>query len=64
MSPCVSPIFICCSGDLAHLLQGGCGWISGSEVVLCSHPFQYVLIQCRPEGICPYAICPSLLSLT
>ena len=31
MSPCVSPIFICCSGDLVHMLQGGCGWISGSE---------------------------------
>ena len=31
MSPCVSPIFICCSGDLVHMLQGECGWISGSE---------------------------------
>ena len=40
--PCVSPMFVCCSGDLVvHLLQGGRGGISGSEVVTCSHPFQY-----------------------
>ena len=50
----------CCSGDLVvHLLKGGRGGISGSEIVSCSHPFQYcfagtgsVLIRCRPEGIC------------
>ena len=42
LSPCVSPVFICSSGDLVvHLLQGGRGGISGSEVVSCSHPFQY-----------------------
>ena len=35
-------MFVCCSGDLSvHLLQGGRGGISGSEVVSCSHPFQY-----------------------
>ena len=42
LSPCVSPVFICSSDDLVvHLLQGGRGGISGSEVVSCSHPFQY-----------------------
>ena len=40
--PCVSPVFICSSGDLAvHLLQGGRGGIARSDVVSCSHPFQY-----------------------
>ena len=35
-------VFIRCSGDLVvHLLQGGRGGISGSEVISCSHPFQY-----------------------
>ena len=60
LSPCVSPVLICSSGDLVvHLLQGGRGGISGSEVVSCSHPFQFfsagtgsILIRCRPEGIC------------
>ena len=59
LSPCVSPMFVCCSGDLGiHLLQGGRDGISGSEVVSCSHPFQYfrgtgsVLIRYRPECIC------------
>ena len=34
LSPCVSPTFVCCPGDLVvHLLQGGRGGISGSEVV-------------------------------
>ena len=33
---------LCSSGDLVvHLLQGGRGGISGSEVVSCYHPFQY-----------------------
>ena len=42
LSPCVSSMFVCSSGDLvAHLLQGGRGWISISEVVSCSHLFQY-----------------------
>ena len=42
LPPCVSLMFVCCSGDLVvHLLQGGRGVISGSEVVSCSHPFQY-----------------------
>ena len=42
VSPCISPMFVCCSGDLGvHLLQGGLGGISVSEVVSCSHPFQY-----------------------
>ena len=37
-----SPMFVCCSGDLvAHLLQGGPGGISRSEVISYSHPFQY-----------------------
>ena len=32
----------CSSGDLVvHLLQGRRGWISRSEVVSCSHLFQY-----------------------
>ena len=54
LSPCVSPVFICSSGDLVvHLLQGGRGEISGSEVVSCFHPFQYFRWnRCRPEGIC------------
>ena len=40
--PCVSPVFICSSGDLVvHLLKGGRGGISGSEVVSFSHHFQY-----------------------
>ena len=35
-------MFVCCSGDLRfHLLQGGRGGISGSEVVSCSYHFQY-----------------------
>ena len=34
LSPCVSPMFVCCSGDLvAHLLQGRQDGISGSEVL-------------------------------
>ena len=42
LSPCVSPMFVCSSRDLVvHLLQGGRGWISRSEVVSCSHLFQY-----------------------
>ena len=42
LSPCVSSVFVCSSGDLVvHLLQGGRGWISRSEVVSCSHLFQY-----------------------
>ena len=42
LSPCVSPVFICSSGNLVvHLLQGGLGGISGSDVVSCSHPFHY-----------------------
>ena len=56
---CVSPMFVCCAGEHGvHLLQGGRGGISGSEVVSCSHPFNIssgtgsVLIRCRPEGIC------------
>ena len=51
-------MFVCCSGDLiVHLLWGWRGGIFGSEVISCSHPFQYflcecsVLIRCRPEGI-------------
>ena len=37
-----SSMFVCSSGDLVvHLLQGGRGWISISEVVSCSHLFQY-----------------------
>ena len=42
LSPCVSSMFVCSSGDLVvHLLQGWRGWISRSEVVSCSHLFQY-----------------------
>ena len=40
MSPCVSPVFICSSGDLVvHLLLGERGGISRSEVVSRSHPY-------------------------
>ena len=40
LSPCVSPVFSCSSGDLVvHLLQDGRGGISGSEAVSCSHPY-------------------------
>ena len=53
---CFPPMFFCCSGDIVvHLLHGGRGWISRSEFISCSHPFQYfcsVLIQYSPEGIC------------
>ena len=58
LPPCVSPMFVCSSGYLVHLLQGGRGWISRSEVVSCSHISNIsartgsVLIRCRPEGIC------------
>ena len=46
LSPCVSPVLSCSSGDLVvHLLQGGRGGNSGYEVVSCSHPFQY--FRCR-----------------
>ena len=41
LSPCVSSVFVCSSGDLVvHLLQGGRGWISRSEgrLVLSSFP--------------------------
>ena len=42
LSPCVSPMFVCSSGDLVvHRLQGRLGWISRSEVVSYSHLFQY-----------------------
>ena len=42
LSPCVSSMFVCSSGDLVgHLFQGGRGGISRSEVVSCSHLFQY-----------------------
>ena len=58
LSPCVSPMFVCCSDDLGvHLLQGGRGGISGSEVVSCSIISNIsagtgsVLIRCGPEGI-------------
>ena len=58
LSPCVSPVVICSSGDLVvHLLEGGRCGISRSEVVSCSHPSKIsagtgsVLIRCRPEGI-------------
>ena len=37
LSLCVSPMFVCSSGDLVvHLLQGGRGWIS--ILVLSSFP--------------------------
>ena len=37
LSPCVSPVFICSSGDfVVHLLQDGQGGISRSDVVSCS----------------------------
>ena len=59
LSPCVSSMLVCSSSDLVvHLLQGGRGWISRSEVVSCSHVFQYFcwnlfrINTCRPEGIC------------
>ena len=67
LPPCFSPMFVFCSGDLVvHLLQGGRGGISGSEVIASflisfSHLLSHlilsnisgsVLIRCRPEGIC------------
>ena len=53
LTPCLSPMFICCSGDLVlHLLQGGRGGISGSEVVssfpifrLELVPYEYGVVQ-------------------
>ena len=41
-SPCISPMLVCCSGDLVvHLLQGGRGGISRPEDISCFHAFQY-----------------------
>ena len=41
LSPCFSPMFVCCSGNLVvHLLQDGRGGISKFEVISCPHPFQ------------------------
>ena len=37
----VCPVVQCSCDLVVHLLQGGRGGISGSEVVLCSQPFQY-----------------------
>ena len=55
LSPCVSPMFICCSGNLVvHLLQGERGGISSRALIL-SNIFAgtgSVLIRCCPEGIC------------
>ena len=53
LSQCFSPMFVCCSGDLVvHLFQGGRRGISRSEVISCSHPFQYFRWdRCCPEGI-------------
>ena len=42
LSPCLSPMFGCCFGDVVvHLLHDGRGIISRSEVISCSHLFQY-----------------------
>ena len=39
----LSFMFVRCSGDLiVHLLQGRRGRVSGSEVISCSHLFQYL----------------------
>ena len=47
LSPCVSPMFVCCSCDLVvHLLQGGRCGISRSGVILCSDIFPY--FRCDP----------------
>ena len=53
------PMIVCCSGDhVVHLLQGGRGGISGSEVTRVlilsniSTGTGSVLIRCRQEGIC------------
>ena len=64
MSPCVSPMFICCSGDLViHLLQGGhirkiSGWYARSFLLFGS------LLETVFCSIYPYDIDPSLLSLS
>ena len=60
LSPYVSSVFVCSSGDLVvHLLQGGRGWISidlrSSRALIFSNISAgtgSVLIRCRPEGIC------------
>ena len=42
-SPFLSFTFVGYSGDLiVHLLQGGRGRVSGSEVISCSHLLQYI----------------------
>ena len=42
LSPWFSPMFVCCLGYVVvHLFQGGRGVISGSEVISCSHLFEY-----------------------
>ena len=41
LSPCFSPLFVCCSDDLVvHLLQGGTVGVSRSEII---SPFFYVV---------------------
>ena len=60
LSPCVSSMFVCSSGDLVvHLLKGG-GEV-GSLDLRSSRALIFsnisagtgsVLIRCRPEGIC------------
>ena len=43
LSPLLSFMFVRYSSDLiVHLLQGGRGRVSGSEVISCSHIFQYL----------------------
>ena len=43
LSPCLSPMFIWCFGDLVvYLFQGRRGRISRSEIISCSHLFQYI----------------------
>ena len=57
-SPCFSPMFVCCSGDLVvHLLQAGeVGSLDlrSSRALILSNIYTgagSVLIRCRPEGI-------------
>ena len=60
-SPCVSPMFVCCSGDLVvHLLQGGGrGRNSSSDVISCSQSkiINYIIIEM--QFVVPYILISS-----
>ena len=56
LSPCFSSMFVCYCGDLVvHLLQGFIMLQRSSRALILSNISAgtcFVLIRCRPEGIC------------